>query len=66
VKDFEDRLGRLGDKISHSGATYLRKFRDHPRIGELLAYLDTLDGLLLQTDIEQATRRYFIQHPDKS
>ncbi len=66
MEDFEPRLTRLANKISRSGAIYLRRFRDHPRIAELMAYIETLDGLLLQSDIEQAARRYFIQHPDKS
>lgn len=66
VEDFDNCLGRLADKISYAGATYLRGLQDHPRIAELLAHIETLDGLLLEIDVQQAVRRFLVQHPDKS
>ena len=62
----DERIATLSARASYGAWTYLQRLRNHPKLPELLASLEQLDGTLAETDIEQAFRRLMVQASGKS
>lgn len=66
MTDAEKRIARLCGRASREAWIELQRLKTHPRFDELLAHLETVDGTLHDTDIEQAVRRIVDMHEDYS
>jgi len=59
--DFDDRVSALAGRLSREAWLYIDRLRDHPRFSEFLAEIETLQGTLIGTDVDQAFRRISIR-----
>jgi len=61
MSDIDDRIAALADRLSHGAWLSIDRLREHPKFPELLAEIESLQGGLVETDIEQAFRRISIR-----
>ena len=53
------RIARLSGRASHEAWVQLQRFRHHPQIERLLAYLEDVEGTVSLADIDNAVRHVF-------
>jgi hypothetical protein len=53
------RIARLSGRASHKAWVQLQRFRHHPQIERLLAYLEDVEGTVSLADIDNAVRHVF-------
>lgn len=56
------KLARLSGRASREAWLQLQRMRHHPNFPRLLAHLETLDGTVLDSDVEQAAQRFLDSH----
>ncbi|HEX6004498.1 MAG TPA: hypothetical protein VFZ14_10945 [Burkholderiales bacterium] len=54
----DERLARLSGRTSREAWLRLQRMRDHPELTAVLGYLELIEGMVLDSHVEQAVRRF--------